>query len=122
LPNIREIGERFMLHDDIEHRYILQENITTTSERETILKSVRWEKYVQERKIQRKMCTCTPITMVINEKTAALSLPNLNYSADLETVLLSEDEEFVRWCHNYFFTKWKVSKGFDEKLIQVLDY
>ena len=120
IPNIQKIGERFMLEHKIEHKYILQQNAYIPKDRDIALKRARWDKLLEERKIRRKMNDCTPITMVINEKSAAVCFPSIKYTADLETVVHSNEKEFVDWCHNYFRAKWEISKQFDEKLIKQL--
>lgn len=106
------------LNSGVRIKSIFSENAQISKERKTILEKYHIRKYISEGKIERKMRNISTM-MILNEKEALLIFPSVNGDVDMSKGLYSDDENFHKWCFDYFMYCWNDSPDFSEtKLVK----
>jgi predicted transcriptional regulator len=100
------------------YSYILGESSIAPKGRGELLNRLGWKEMMAEGNIQRRMAKNVSVVVILNEKWAALSLPDLRGKADLNWTLHSRDPEFHDWCRDYFMYKWERAEFFDESKLK----
>jgi len=96
------------------YRHIISENASIPKGRKILLEKSGFYPLLESGRIERRMLKSVQISIIMNEKSAAVVFPDSTGKPDLRFVFYSEDEEFRGWCLDYFKHCWNISDPFKE--------
>lgn len=99
-------------------QFILSENAFIPKGWKKSIKDHDEIKLTQHGKLEKKMIKDLNIMIWVSENEAAMYLPYLDGTMDLNYMLVSKDEHFREWCMDYFDYLWSKSHSFIESKIQ----
>ena len=97
---------------------IFAENSVIPDERKKALEKSEIKKLIQDNTIERKMRKQVTITLLMNEKEAAISFPFKNDNPDVSEMFFGNSSEFHEFVLDYFKFLWEISNAFNEKRLQ----
>lgn len=97
---------------------IFAENAIIPDERKKALEKTELKKFIQDSIIERKMRKQANLTILMNEKEAAISFPFKNNSPDVSEMFFGSSTEFHEFVLDYFRFLWEKSSAFNEKKFQ----
>lgn len=86
--------------------YVLSETCTVPKGMTHALTKLGIEKYLQDGLIERRMRKTVQTVIVLNEKEAFVSFPDLEGEPDLAEVFYGDSADFHEWCLDFFRTYW----------------
>ena len=95
---------------------VLSESVVVPRGRKTLLKELNFEKLVKDGRIARRMYNVQTV-VVLNEKEACVSFPDLNGRSDITQMFYGTDPAFLEWCLDFFRYCWYESSAFLENKI-----
>lgn len=98
----------------IKYRHIISENAFVPKGRKKLLEKSGFYPLLESGKIERRMLKSLYVSVIINEKSAAVMFPDLSGKPDLRSMFYSSDETFRDWCIDYFRYCWNISDPFKE--------
>lgn len=101
------------LNNKVKIKSIFSENANVSKERKFVLNKYQIKKYISDGRIERKMGSFS-IVLLLNEKEALLMFPSLNGETDMSNGFYSNDDDFHKWCIDYFRQCWDNSYDFSE--------
>lgn len=96
---------------------VFAENVIVPEERKTIFKIKKFNRFITDGLLVRKMMSHVSIVVLLNEKESCLIFPNQSGEPDMREMFYSIDPEFHEWCLDYFEYCWKNSTSFQESKI-----
>lgn len=63
-------------------------------------------------KFQKRISDKIQINIIASEKEASLMLPDRMGVTDMQSSLISDNTDFLKWCHDFFNYKWNLSEPF----------
>ena len=110
---IQKLGNNVRIHS------IFSENIIVSDERQKVLKTKNFQKFVTNDTLKRKMNKIVTTVVVLNEKEAAINFPINNGDIDFSKMFYSTDSSFHEWCLDYFDYLWNDSGRFQESKLSL---
>jgi predicted transcriptional regulator len=102
----------------VKFNYILSESTIVPKGRKKLLQKLNYDKLIEKGLIERKMRKTIQTLMVINEKEATISFPNIDGEPDITEMFYSTDPMFHEWCLDYFRYCWYDSETFQESKLK----
>lgn len=102
----------------IKFNYILSESAVVPKGRKKLLAKLNYDELIKKGLIERKMQKTVQTLIVLNEKEASVSFPNVESEADLTETFYSTDAMFHEWCLDYFRYNWYESEIFQESKLK----
>jgi predicted transcriptional regulator len=102
----------------IKFNYILSESTIVPKGRKKLLQKLNYDKLIEKGLIERKMRKTIQTLIVLNEKEATISFPNIEGEADITEAFYSTDPMFHEWCLDYFRYCWYASESFQESKLK----
>lgn len=103
------------LEKGVKIKSIVSENVIIPDKR--LVEQKKFQKYIQNGVISRKMIKNTKIIVLINEKEASIILSNNDQKTDMSEMFYSNNPSFIEWCIDYFDDCWENSSAFLESKI-----
>jgi predicted transcriptional regulator len=82
--------------------------------RKELLKKLGHSELLNKGSIERRMVDSVQVSVILNEKQAAILFPNQKGETDMNMIFYSSDHVFLEWCLDYFRYRWYGSDLFDE--------
>jgi predicted transcriptional regulator len=98
--------------------YILPEDAVIPKGTLEVTKKVSWDSLLAEKKAERKMVKKLLVSVIVTDKAACVSFPDLKDEVDMNMVLYSEDPIFMEWCEDYFKYMWENADLFDKRKLR----
>lgn len=102
----------------IKFNYILSENAVIPKGRKNLLQKLHFNKLIEKGLVERKMKKTVLTLLVLNEKEASVSFPNIDSEPDITEMFYSTDQMFHEWCLDYFRYNWYESEIFQESKLK----
>lgn len=96
------------------YRHIISENASIPKGRKKLLEKSGFYPLLEDGKIERRMLKSVQVSVILNEKSAALMFPDSSGKPDMRSMFFSTDESFRGWCLDYFKHCWNISDPFKE--------
>ena len=106
------------LKSEIKVNSLFLESAIVSKERKKVLEQKKFEKFLRNDAISRKMDKNLQIIIVANEIEAGVSFPTNDRVPDLSKMLYSKDSNFCQWCLDYFEYSWKKASAFNENKLK----
>ncbi|HEX2013702.1 MAG TPA: transcriptional regulator [Nitrososphaera sp.] len=98
----------------IKFNYVLPRNVIVPRGRKELLKKLGHSELLNKGSIERRMVDSVQVSVILNEKQAAVLFPNQKGETDMNMIFYSSDHVFLEWCLDYFRYRWYGSDIFDE--------
>ncbi|MGQ0771305.1 MAG: helix-turn-helix transcriptional regulator [Nitrososphaerota archaeon] len=98
--------------------YILSESTVVPRGRKKLLQKLNFDKLIEKGLVERKMQKTIQTLIVLNEKEASISFPNIEGEPDITEMFYSTDPMFHEWCLDYFRYCWYESDIFQESKLK----
>ncbi len=98
--------------------YILSEGAVIPKGRKNLLLKLNFTKLIDKGLVERKMKKTVLTLLVLNEKEATVSFPNIEGEPDITEMFYSTDSMFHEWCLDYFRYCWYASEIFQESKLK----
>lgn len=98
----------------IRYRHIISENATIPKGRRKLLQKMGFDKMLESGMIERRMLQNVSVSIIMNEKEAAIMFPTEEGEPDLRGMFYSIDPYFHDWTLDYFKHSWFISDPFKE--------
>jgi len=98
--------------------YIFGHNTIVPSERESFLKSTRWNELISNGIVQRKMLKKVQVGITVSESQACVSFPDLRGETDMVSVFFSDNQQFIEWCLDFFQYQCEKAEPFNDKYLK----
>ncbi len=102
----------------VKFNYILSESTIVPKGRKKLLQKLNYDKLIERGLIERKMRKTIQTLIVLNEKEATISFPNIEGEPDITEAFYSTDPMFHEWCLDYFRYCWYGSEPFQESKLK----
>ena len=102
----------------IKFNYILSESTIVPKGRKKLLQKLNYDKLIEKGLVERKMKKAIQTLIVLNEKEASISFPNINGEPDITEIFYSTDPMFHEWSLDYFRYCWYESEVFQESKLK----
>jgi predicted transcriptional regulator len=102
----------------IKFNYILAESTIVPKGRKKLLQKLNYDKLIEKGLVERKMRKTIQTSIVLNEKEATISFPNIEGEPDITEAFYSTDPMFHEWCLDYFRYCWYESEPFQESKLK----
>ena len=111
-PKVRRVEKGVKLN------YILSEGAVIPKGRKNLLLKLNFAKLIDKGLVERKMKKTVLTLLVLNEKEATVSFPNIEGEPDITEIFYSTDLMFHEWCLDYFRYCWYASEIFQESKLK----
>lgn len=111
-PKVKRIEKGIKLN------YILSESTVVPKGRKKLLQKLNFDKLIEKGLVERKMQKTIQTLIVLNEKEASISFPNIEGEPDITEMFYSTDPMFHEWCLDYFRYCWYESEIFQESKLK----
>jgi len=111
-PKVRRVEKGVKLN------YILSEGAVIPKGRKNLLLKLNFAKLIDKGLVERKMKKTVLTLLVLNEKEATVSFPNIEGEPDITEMFYSTDLMFHEWCLDYFRYCWYASEIFQESKLR----
>ncbi len=111
-PKVRRVEKGVKLN------YILSEDAVIPKGRKNLLLKLNFTKLIDKGLVERKMKKTVLTLLVLNEKEATVSFPNIEGEPDITEMFYSTDLMFHEWCLDYFRYSWYASEIFQESKLK----
>jgi predicted transcriptional regulator len=111
-PKVRRVEKGVKLN------YILSEGAVIPKGRKNLLLKLNFAKLIDKGLVERKMKKTVLTLLVLNEKEATVSFPNIEGEPDITEMFYSTDLMFHEWCLDYFRYCWYASEIFQESKLK----
>ena len=111
-PKVKQIQK------GVKYNYILSESAVIPKGRKKLLAVLDYDSLIKKGLIERKMKKTIQTLIVLNEKEASVSFPNIEGEADLTEMFYSDDAMFHEWCLDFFRYNWYESEIFQESKLK----
>lgn len=98
----------------IKYSYVLPRNVIIPKGRKDLLKKLGHNELLNKGAIERRMVDRVQVSVILNEKHAAVLFPTQRGETDMNIIFYSSDQIFHEWCLDYFRYRWYGSDIFDE--------
>ncbi|NOJ26659.1 MAG: transcriptional regulator [Nitrososphaera sp.] len=98
----------------IKYSYVLPRNVIIPKGRKDLLKKLGHNELLNKGAIERRMVDRVQVSVILNEKQAAVLFPTQRGETDMNIIFYSSDQIFHEWCLDYFRYRWYGSDIFDE--------
>lgn len=98
-------------------QYIMGENTIVPKGRMAFLKKVGFDKWLEDKKVERRMIKNVKFMMIISEAESLILFPDNQHTVQMNSALYSKDEGSLEWCQHLFDDIWNNSYKFDEEKI-----
>jgi predicted transcriptional regulator len=112
VPKVKRIEKGIKLN------YILSESTIVPKGRKQLLQKLNYDKLIEKGLVERKMKKMVQTLIVLNEKEASISFPNIEGEPDITEMFYSTDPMFHEWCLDYFRYCWYESEIFQESKLK----
>ena len=102
----------------VSYQNIISENATIPKGRKKLFEKLGYYELLETDKIRRRMKKNVTVSVIINEKDAAVMFPTKNGDPDLREMFFGHDTLFHEWCLDYFRYSWSISDTFREFKLQ----
>lgn len=102
----------------VKFNYILSESAVIPKGRKKLLQKLNFDKLIEKGLIERKMQKTIQVLVVLNEKEACVSFPNIEGEPEMTEMFYSTDQMFHEWCLDYFRYTWYESEIFQENKLR----
>ena len=97
---------------------IFSESAIVPKTRKKILEKMDFQKLIDSKQIERKMKKTVKTVVVLNEKEACVSFPEIGGDSNITELFFSDDPMFHEWCLDYFRFSWYGSDIFQERKLK----
>ncbi|MBT8234357.1 MAG: transcriptional regulator, partial [Bacteroidia bacterium] len=104
--------------NNVEIKNVFSDSMIVPNGRKKILENQNFVNHIKKGTIERKMKNDVRIALVLNEKEAVVSFPNLDGETDLSQLFYSKSSSFHEWCLDLFRYCWYESGAFRENKLQ----
>lgn len=111
-PKVRRIEK------GVKFQYIFSESTIVPKGRKKLLEKLNFAKLIEKGLVERKMRKTILTQVLLNEKEAVVSFPNINGEPDITEMFYSNDSMFHEWCLDYFRYCWYESETFQESKLK----
>lgn len=111
-PKVKRIG------GGVKFNYILSESTIVPKGRKKLLQKLNYDHFIEKGLVERKMKKSIQTLVVLNEKEATISFPNIDGEPDITEAFYSTDTMFHEWCLDYFRYCWYESETFQESKLK----
>ncbi len=111
-PKVKQIQK------GVKYNYVLSESAVIPKGRKKLLAVLDYDSLIKKGLIERKMKKTIQTLIVLNEKEASVSFPNIEGEADLTEMFYSDDAMFHEWCLDFFRYNWYESEIFQESKLK----
>jgi predicted transcriptional regulator len=111
-PKVRRVEKGIKLN------YVLSEDAVIPKGRKNLLQKLNFVKLIEKGLVERKMKKTVLTLLVLNEKEASVSFPNIEGESDITEMFYSNDSMFHEWCLDYFRYCWYESEIFQESKLK----
>lgn len=98
----------------IRYQNIISETATIPKGRKKLFEKLGYYELLETDQIRRRMKKKVTVSVIINEKDAAVMFPTKNGEPDLREMFFGQDPLFHEWCLDYFKYSWNISDTFRE--------
>lgn len=98
--------------------YILSESTIVPKGRKKLLQKLNYDRLIERGLVERKMKKTIQTLIVLNEKEATISFPNIEGEPDITEAFYSTKPMFHEWCLDYFRYCWYGSEPFQESKLK----
>lgn len=102
----------------VKFNYILSESAIIPKGRKKLLQKLNYDKLIEKGLVERKMQKNVQVLVVLNEKEACVSFPNIEGEPEMTEMFYSTDPMFHEWCLDYFRYTWYESEIFQENKLR----
>jgi predicted transcriptional regulator len=102
----------------VKFNYILSEFAVIPKGRKNLLRTLHFDKLIEQGLVERKMKKSVLTLVVLNEKEASVSFPRIDGEPDITEIFYSDDLMFHEWCLDYFRYCWYESDLFQESKLR----
>lgn len=111
-PKVRRVEK------GVKFQYIFSESTIVPKGRKKLLEKLNFAKLIEKGLVERKMRKTILTQVLLNEKEAVVSFPNINGEPDITEMFYSNDSMFHEWCLDYFRYCWYESETFQESKLK----
>jgi predicted transcriptional regulator len=97
---------------------IFSESAIIPKDRKQTLEKFGFKKLIEQGLIERKMRENVQVTVILNEKDACVTFPEIDGEIDMSEMFYSDDPVFHEWCLDYFKYCWDNSSAFQESKLK----
>jgi predicted transcriptional regulator len=102
----------------VKFNYILSESTVIPQGRKKLLQKLNFGELIEKGLVERKMRKVIQVVVVLNEKEACVSFPNIEGEPEITEMFYSTDSMFHEWCLDYFRYCWYESETFQENKLR----
>lgn len=102
----------------VKFQYIFSESMAVPKGRKNLLEKLNFAKLIEKGLVDRRMRKTILTQVLLNEKEAVVSFPNINGEPDITEMFYSNDPMFHEWCLDYFRYCWYESEAFQESKLK----
>lgn len=100
------------LESGVQIKSVISQDAAFPEKRFSVIK--RFQKYIQEGSLSRRLATKTNVVVILNEREACVFFPTHDDKTDMSEAFYSDDPIFYEWCLDYFKHCWDNSQHFSE--------
>ncbi|MFB5631397.1 MAG: helix-turn-helix transcriptional regulator [Nitrosopumilaceae archaeon] len=98
----------------VRYQNIISETARIPKGRKKLFESLGYNELLEKELIRRRMRKIVNVSIILNEKEAAVMFPTKNGEPDLREMFFGQDPLFHEWCVDYFRYCWNISDTFRE--------
>jgi len=102
------------LKQDVPISYLLASTCVLPEGREQLHKEMNLNKYIQAGKIERRSRKTIHTSVLVTEKAALISFPDVDGEPDLAEAFFGDDADFHEWALDFFRYYWNNSSSYNE--------
>lgn len=66
----------------------------------------------KQHKFKQRISENVQVNIIASENQACIMLPDRNEITDMQNILIGNNSDFIKWCHDFFNHKWKSAESF----------
>lgn len=106
------------LKNNVDIRSVILEDVIIPDERKKVFEDKKFQNYINNGMLERKMSKDISLITLLNEKEACIIFPKFNGQSDMSEMFYSTDPLFHEWCLDYFNDCWNSSRQFQESKLK----
>ncbi|MDX1441805.1 MAG: transcriptional regulator [Nitrosopumilaceae archaeon] len=106
------------LKEEIPISYLLSSTCILPDGREQFLKEMKIDNFIQKGTIERRSRKTVSTAVLVTEKDAIISFPNIEGEPDFSKVFYGSDKDFHEWALDFFRYYWNDSSSYNENLMK----
>ena len=106
------------LKENIPISYLLSSTCILPEGREKFLKDMKIDQFIQKGTIERRSRKTVSTAVLVTEKDAIISFPNVEGEPDFSKIFYGNDQDFHEWALDFFRYYWNDSSSYNENLMK----